>query len=115
MPNPPLNNEDFSLKKILDDLFRIGAENIRKMKYEVPNRCDDETVDITDYEDSDQEDGEIPNSYAFSITNVFASVYEQVDENIDISIAKEKEEVQVENVEMDDDYDIDHSNNKETL
>ncbi|GJX37868.1 hypothetical protein Tco_0251171 [Tanacetum coccineum] len=81
----------------------------------VPNRCDDKTVDITDYEDSDQEDGEIPNFPAFSVTNVFASVCEHVDENIDFSIAKEKEEVQVEDVDMDEDYDIDHSNTEKTL
>ncbi|GJV79271.1 hypothetical protein Tco_1515141 [Tanacetum coccineum] len=45
MPNPPLDKEDSSLNEIMDDLFRIGDENIRKMEYEVPNRCDDETVD----------------------------------------------------------------------
>nr|GEW89878.1 hypothetical protein [Tanacetum cinerariifolium] len=45
-PNPPLDKED-SLDEILDDLFKIGAKNIRKMEHELPNRCDD----ITDYED----------------------------------------------------------------
>ncbi|GJR39772.1 hypothetical protein Tco_1215456 [Tanacetum coccineum] len=114
-PNPPLDKEDSSLNEILDDLFRIGAKNIRKMEYEVSNRCDDETVDITDYEDSDQDDGEIPNYPAFSVTNVFASVCEQVDENIDISKPKEKKEVQVEDVVMDEYYDIDHLNTEETL
>nr|GEX09350.1 hypothetical protein [Tanacetum cinerariifolium] len=59
------------------ELAIIGAKNIRKMEYEVPNWCDDETMDITDYEDSDQEDGEIPNFLALSVTNVFAGVYEQ--------------------------------------
>ncbi|GJY61883.1 hypothetical protein Tco_0462540 [Tanacetum coccineum] len=54
IPNPPLDNEDSSLNEILDDLFRIGVDNIRSIEHEVPNRCDDETVDITDYEDSDQ-------------------------------------------------------------
>nr|GFA45539.1 hypothetical protein [Tanacetum cinerariifolium] len=33
----------------------------------------------------------------------------QVEENIDISIAKEKEEVHMEDVEMDEHHDIDHS------
>ncbi|GJR82783.1 hypothetical protein Tco_0153568 [Tanacetum coccineum] len=51
-----------------------GAENIRKMEHEVPNRCDD----ITDYEDSDQEDGELPDLPTFSPTNEFASVCEQL-------------------------------------
>ncbi|GJT52636.1 hypothetical protein Tco_0978793 [Tanacetum coccineum] len=73
-PNPPLDKED-SLDKILDDLFKIGAENVRKMEHEVPNRCDD----ITNYEDSDQEDGELPDLPTFSPTNEFASVCEQVE------------------------------------
>ncbi|GJV31210.1 hypothetical protein Tco_1391610 [Tanacetum coccineum] len=114
-PNPPLDKEDSSLSEILDDLFRIGAENIRKMEYEVPNRFNNKTVDITDYEDSDQEDGEIPNFPTFSITNVFTRVCEQAEENIDNNIAKEKEEVQVEDVEMDENHDIDHSTTKEAL
>nr|GEY80614.1 hypothetical protein [Tanacetum cinerariifolium] len=79
----------------------IGAKNIRRTKHEVQNRCDDKTVDITDYEDSDQEDDELPDLPTFSVTNVFASFCEQIDENIDISVAKEIEEVQVEDVEMD--------------
>nr|GEW89438.1 hypothetical protein [Tanacetum cinerariifolium] len=106
-----MDKEDSSLDKILDDLFRIGAENIRKIKHEVPNRCDD----ITDYEDSDQEDGELSDLSTFSTTNEFASACEQVKENIDVNTARELEEVQVENIEMDDDYNIDHSNTEETL
>ncbi|GJU86766.1 hypothetical protein Tco_1294312 [Tanacetum coccineum] len=98
--------EDSSLDEILDDLFRIGAENIRKMEHEVLNRCDD----ITDYEDSDQEDGELPNLPTFSATNEFSSVCEQVKENIDVNTARELEEV-----EMDEDHDIYHSNTEETL
>ncbi|GJR26526.1 hypothetical protein Tco_1102758 [Tanacetum coccineum] len=89
-PKPPLDKEDSSLDEILDDLFKIGAENISKMEHEVPNRCDD----ITDYEDSEQED---------------------VEENIDVDTARELEEVQMEDVEMDEDYDIDHSNTEEAL
>ncbi|GJR52368.1 hypothetical protein Tco_1402889 [Tanacetum coccineum] len=85
------------------------------MEHEVPNKCDDEIVDITDYEDSDQEDGELPDLPTFPTTNVFASICEQVKEDIYISITKEKEEVQVEDVQMDQDYNIDHSNIKETL
>nr|GEZ86385.1 hypothetical protein [Tanacetum cinerariifolium] len=81
--------EDSSLDKILDDLFRIGAKNIRKMEHEVPNRCDN----ITDYEDSDQEDGELPDLPNFFVTNEFASVCEQVKENIDVNTAQELKEV----------------------
>ncbi|GKC90281.1 hypothetical protein Tco_1150930, partial [Tanacetum coccineum] len=69
---------------------RIGEKNIRNIEHEVPNKCDDETVDITDYEDSDQEDGELPDLPTFSAANVFASIYEQVKEDIDTSIMKEK-------------------------
>ncbi|GJT25935.1 hypothetical protein Tco_0895872 [Tanacetum coccineum] len=105
-PCATFNFEDSSLDEILDDLFRIGAENIRKMEHEVLNRCDD----ITDYEDSDQEDGELPNLPTFSATNELSSVCEQVKENIDVNTARELEEV-----EMDEDHDIYHSNTKETL
>nr|GEU78267.1 hypothetical protein [Tanacetum cinerariifolium]GEU79732.1 hypothetical protein [Tanacetum cinerariifolium] len=69
-------------------------------------RCDDKTVKNTDHEDGDQEDGKLPDFPTFSITHVFASVCEKVDENIDISIVKEKEEVPVEDVEMDGDHDV---------
>ncbi|GKB27240.1 hypothetical protein Tco_0866641 [Tanacetum coccineum] len=43
------------------------------------------------------------------------SVCEQVEENIDVNTARELEDVQVEDVEMDEDDDIDHSNTEETL
>ncbi|GJT70980.1 hypothetical protein Tco_1030266 [Tanacetum coccineum] len=108
-PNPPLDKEDSSLDEILDDLFKIGAENLRKMEHEIPNRCDD----ITDYVDSDQEDGELPDLPTFPATNEFASDSEQVEKNIDI--AEEKEEVPMKDVEMDENHDIDHSGTEEAL
>nr|GEY58771.1 hypothetical protein [Tanacetum cinerariifolium] len=89
----------------------IGVEIIRKMEHEVPNRCDDNT----DYKDSDQEDRELPDLPTFSATNEFASVCEQVEEKIDVNISRKLEEVQVEDIEMDEDYDIYHSNTEETL
>nr|GEY45466.1 hypothetical protein [Tanacetum cinerariifolium] len=73
----PLDKKDSSFDEILDDLFRIGEDNIRNMEHEVPNRCDDETVYIIDYEDSDQEDGELPDLPTFPATNVFSSIFEQ--------------------------------------
>ncbi|GKC13935.1 hypothetical protein Tco_1010717, partial [Tanacetum coccineum] len=88
--------EESSFDEILDDLFRIGAENIRKMEHEVPNRCDD----INDYEDSDQENGELLDLPTFSATNEISSDSKQVEENIDI--AKEKEEIPMKDVEMDE-------------
>ncbi|GJW26332.1 hypothetical protein Tco_0040143, partial [Tanacetum coccineum] len=71
----------------------IGVDNIRSIEHEVPNRCDDEIVDITDYEDSDQ----------------------MVKEDIDISVTKEKEEVQVEDVIFDEDYALTFYTTEETL
>ncbi|GKB56643.1 hypothetical protein Tco_0912829 [Tanacetum coccineum] len=108
-PKLPLDEEESSFDEILDDLFRIGAENIRKMEHEVPNRCDD----INDYEDCDQENGELLDLPTFSATNEIASDSEQVEENIDI--AEEKEEVPMKDVEMDDNHDIDHSGTEEAL
>ncbi|GJW74256.1 hypothetical protein Tco_0133626 [Tanacetum coccineum] len=69
-----------SVARILRD--KIGAENLRKTKHEVPHRCDDKTVDITDYKDSDHKD-------------------------------EEKEEVPMEDDEIDDE--VDHSNTNEAL
>ncbi|GJR49850.1 putative ribonuclease H-like domain-containing protein [Tanacetum coccineum] len=81
--------------EILDDLFRIGAENLRKMEHEVPYTCDNKTVDITDYEDSDHKDGELHDLPIFS-----ASLMSLL-------------EVPIEDDEMDDD--VDHSNTNEAL
>ncbi|GJT77591.1 retrovirus-related pol polyprotein from transposon TNT 1-94 [Tanacetum coccineum] len=64
-------------------------------------------------EDSDQENGELTNLPTFYATDVFASVCEYVD--IDISIAREKEEVTMKNVEMDEDHTIDRSHTNEAL
>ncbi|GKC41105.1 hypothetical protein Tco_1058827 [Tanacetum coccineum] len=90
-------------KFVRNELAMSRAENIRTMEHEVPNMSDDETVDITDYEDIDQEDGELPDLPTFSTTNVFASICEHDKEDIDISNTKEKEEVQVEDVQIDED------------
>ncbi|GJW87603.1 hypothetical protein Tco_0162943 [Tanacetum coccineum] len=114
-PNPPLDKEDSTLDEILDDLFKIGAENLRKRKHKVPHRYDDKIVDITNYEESDHKDGKLHVLPIFSATNEFASVCEQVEENIDVNTAQELEEDQVEDVEMDEDNNIDHSNTEEIL
>ncbi|GJT68834.1 hypothetical protein Tco_1020314 [Tanacetum coccineum] len=88
-----------------------GAENIGKMEHKILNRCND----ITDYEDCDQEDGELPDLPTFFATNEFTSIYEQVEENIDVNTTQELEEVHVRDVEMDKDDTIDYSNPEETL
>ncbi|GJZ71075.1 hypothetical protein Tco_0634926 [Tanacetum coccineum] len=85
------------------------------MEHEVPNRCDDKIVENTDHEYGGQKDGELPDLPTFFVTNVFSSVCEHVDENIKISIAREKEEVPIKDVEMDEDHDVDHSRTKEAL
>nr|GEX34768.1 putative reverse transcriptase domain-containing protein [Tanacetum cinerariifolium] len=51
------------------ELEMSRSKNMRKIEYEVLNRCDDEIVDITDYADSNQEDGELPNLPTFSAAN----------------------------------------------
>ncbi|GKD01606.1 hypothetical protein Tco_1171880 [Tanacetum coccineum] len=107
--------EDSTLDEILYDLFKIRAENLRKIKHKVPHRCDDKIVDITNYEDSDHKDGKLHVLPIFSATNEFASVCEQVEENIDVNTAQELEEDQVEDIEIDKDDDIDHSNTEEIL
>ncbi|GJV65398.1 hypothetical protein Tco_1476226 [Tanacetum coccineum] len=102
-PKLPLDEVESSFDEILDDLFRIGAKNIRKMEHEVPNRCDH----INDYEDCDQENGDLLDLPTFSATNEIASDCEQVEENIDI--AEEKEKVPMKDVKMDENHIIDHS------
>ncbi|GJU56678.1 hypothetical protein Tco_1234444 [Tanacetum coccineum] len=81
------------------------------MEHEVLSRCDD----ITNNEDSDQEDGELPDLLTFFATNEFASVCEQIEENTNVNTARELEEVQAEDIKMDKDHDINHSNTKEML
>ncbi|GKD44978.1 hypothetical protein Tco_1269623 [Tanacetum coccineum] len=94
----------------MDDLFRIRGENLRSMEQiKVLNRCDEEIVGKTD-----QEDGELLDFDTISVTNVLSIVYEHVDVNVNISIAKEKEEVTIEDAErlrqiltpVDDTYDV---------
>ncbi|GJR52913.1 hypothetical protein Tco_1403434 [Tanacetum coccineum] len=77
------------------------------MKHEVPNRRDD----VNDFENYDQEDGELSNLPSFSATDEFASNSEHVKENIDI--VEEKEEVSMKDVEMDENHN--HSCTKEAL
>ncbi|GKB19347.1 hypothetical protein Tco_0853270 [Tanacetum coccineum] len=108
-PKLPLDEEESNFDEILDDLFIIGAKNIRKMEHEIPNRCDDINV----YEDCDHKNGELLNLPTFSATNEIASDREHVEENIDIP--EEKEEVPMKDVEMDENPDIDHSGTEEEL
>nr|GEX51304.1 hypothetical protein [Tanacetum cinerariifolium] len=69
--------------------------------------------DGNDFEDYDQEDGELPDLSTFSATDEFASNSKQVEKNIDI--AEEKEKVPMKDVEMDENHDINHSGTEEAL
>ncbi|GKB88552.1 anaphase-promoting complex subunit 2 [Tanacetum coccineum] len=64
----------------------------RKSVASMRNRfwCDDKTVDITDYKDSDHEDGELPGLLIFSATNEFGSVCEQVVEILTLALQRKK-------------------------
>nr|GEW62845.1 hypothetical protein [Tanacetum cinerariifolium] len=72
-------------------------------------------MDTTDYEDSDHEDGDLSDLPIFFAINEFSSVCERVDENIDISIVEKDEKAPMEDVEMNENHNIDHSDSKETL
>ncbi|GJU48263.1 hypothetical protein Tco_1217818 [Tanacetum coccineum] len=109
-PNPPLDKKDLSLEETLDDLFRIGAKNLRRMEQEVQHGCDEEKV-----RDIEQENGDILNFPIFPVTNVFASVCEHAEENINVNTTMEKEEVHVEDVKMDENHDVHHLNTNEEL
>ncbi|GJZ75131.1 hypothetical protein Tco_0639596 [Tanacetum coccineum] len=65
------------------------------MEHEIPNRYDD----ITNYVDSNKEDGELRDLPTFPATNEFASDSEKVEKNIDI--AEEKEDIPMKDIEMD--------------
>ncbi|GJR92146.1 hypothetical protein Tco_0264320 [Tanacetum coccineum] len=91
-PNTPIVKKDSDFDEILDDLFRIGAENLRRMGQEkVQNGCDVDTS-----RDTNHESGNLLNFPIFPATNEFSSIFEQ---DVDL----EKEEAQVED---DDDGDI---------
>ncbi|GKE17695.1 hypothetical protein Tco_1425272, partial [Tanacetum coccineum] len=109
-PNLPLDKKDSSFGEILYDLFRMGAKNLRRMEHEVPNRCNEETV-----RDTNHESGNLFNFPTFPVTNEFASVCIQDEENINVSTTEEIEEVLIEDVEIDEDHDVDHSKTKEAL
>nr|GEV74738.1 hypothetical protein [Tanacetum cinerariifolium] len=116
-------------------IMKIREKNIRKIELEVLNRCDDSTDNeivtmsmrihifstpsgiplCSDFKGCYNEDGELLDLPTFSATNEFASICNQVEENIDISIAQGKDKVPMEDVEMDENQDIDHSGIKEAL
>ncbi|GJZ82166.1 hypothetical protein Tco_0647160 [Tanacetum coccineum] len=82
-PNTLVDKKDFDFDEILDDLFRIGAENLKRMGHDtVQNRCDDDTS-----RDMNHESGNHLNFPIFSATNKFSSIYEQ-----DVDLKEDHEE-----------------------
>nr|GEU39201.1 hypothetical protein [Tanacetum cinerariifolium]GEX46155.1 hypothetical protein [Tanacetum cinerariifolium] len=94
-PNTHVDKKYSDLDEILNDLFKIGAENLRRMGQEkVWNGCDD---DIS--RDTNHESGNLFNSPIFPATNDFSSICEQ---DVDL----EKEEAQMEDDDDGDTYNI---------
>ncbi|GJU88338.1 hypothetical protein Tco_1300761 [Tanacetum coccineum] len=110
------NEIDFDSMTLADyDLYmamqKIGGENLRSMEHEeVPNRCDEETVG-----DTNHESGNLLNFPTFPVTNEIVSDCIQEEENIIVSTTEGLEEVKVEDVEMDENHNVDHSNTKKVL
>ncbi|GJV85188.1 ribonuclease H-like domain-containing protein [Tanacetum coccineum] len=99
-PNPPLDKKDLSLEEILDDLFRIGADNLRRMEQEeVQNVCDDK-----ESRETDQENGDLLNFLVFPFIDIFANVCEQVVENINVNYAWGKRKFMWMTLQMDEDH-----------
>ncbi|GJY38729.1 hypothetical protein Tco_0425093 [Tanacetum coccineum] len=77
---------------------------------EIMNESDSEKA-----RDIDQENGDLLSFLVFLVTNIFASVYEQVVENMNVNTSREKKEVHVEDVEMDEDHKVDVTKNNKAL
>ncbi|GJY53143.1 uncharacterized FCP1 homology domain-containing protein-like protein [Tanacetum coccineum] len=90
-----VDKKDSDFDEILDDLFILGAENLRRMGQEkVQNGCDIDTSRDRNHESSNH-----LNFPIFSTTNEFCSICEQ---DVDL----EKEEARVEDDDDGDTYDI---------
>ncbi|GJZ24414.1 hypothetical protein Tco_0561873 [Tanacetum coccineum] len=55
-PNTPVDKKDSDLVKIMDDLFRIGDENLKRMEHDIDQDSSCEQDD--DLEDDQEEDGD---------------------------------------------------------
>ncbi|GJT03161.1 hypothetical protein Tco_0824330 [Tanacetum coccineum] len=74
-PNTPVDKKDFDLDEILDDLFRLGAENQRRMGQEkIQNGYENDTS-----RDINHESGNLLNLPIFPATNEFSSICKQDD------------------------------------
>ncbi|GKC36504.1 hypothetical protein Tco_1048888, partial [Tanacetum coccineum] len=94
-PNTPVDKKDSDFDEILDDLFSVGAENLRRMGQEkVRHGCNVDTS-----KDTNHESGNLLNFPIFLAANEFSSICEQ---DVDL----EKEEAEVEDDDDGDTYDI---------
>nr|GEW36135.1 hypothetical protein [Tanacetum cinerariifolium] len=90
-----VDKKDSDFDEILDDLFSIGAENLRRMgKEKIQHWCN-----VNTSRDTKHESGNLLNFFIFPATNEFYSNYEQ---DVDL----EKEEAEVEDDDDGDTYDI---------
>nr|GEZ65068.1 uncharacterized mitochondrial protein AtMg00810-like [Tanacetum cinerariifolium] len=84
-PNTLVDKKDSDLDEILDDLFKIEAENLRRIGIEkVHNGCDDDTS-----RDTNHESGNLLNFPTFPATNEFSSICEH-----DVDLEKEVAQVE---------------------
>ncbi|GJV59636.1 hypothetical protein Tco_1465736 [Tanacetum coccineum] len=94
-PNTHVDKKDSDFDEILDDLFSVGAKNLRRMGQEkVQHGCNFDTS-----RDTNHESGNLLNFPIFPATNEFSSIYEQ---DVDL----EKEEAEVADDDDGDTYDI---------
>ncbi|GKB38694.1 hypothetical protein Tco_0883636 [Tanacetum coccineum] len=93
-PNTPVDKKDSDFDEILDDLFSIGAKNLRMWQEKIQHGCNVDTS-----KDTNHESGNLLNFLIFPATNEFSSNCEQ---DVDL----EKEEAEVEDDDDGDTYDI---------
>ncbi|GJZ85321.1 hypothetical protein Tco_0650660 [Tanacetum coccineum] len=94
VPNTPVDKKDSDFDEILDDLFRVGAENMRRIGQEkIQNGCNVDTLRDTNHESDNLL------NFPISATNELSSICKQ---DVDL----EKEEAEVEDDDDGDTYDI---------
>ncbi|GJZ84405.1 hypothetical protein Tco_0649744 [Tanacetum coccineum] len=94
-PNTPVDKKDSDFDEILDDLFSIGAKNLRMGREKIQHGCNVDTS-----RDTNHESGNLLNFPIFPATNEFSS-------NCEHDVDLEKEEAVVEDDDDDGDtYDI---------
>ncbi|GJY89473.1 hypothetical protein Tco_0504669 [Tanacetum coccineum] len=82
-----MDKKDSDFDEILDDLFRIGAENLRRIGQEkVQNGCDDDTSRDTNHESDD--DGNI-----YDISDITIEDVEQIRQFLTPNVPNEMDEV----------------------